>query len=454
MKELFEKIMMLVTTLCLVFGILPVERVFADVPEYRDVAEHYAPVFFHDVYDSSYCGKESDFFTKVDYDGDWVGNNNWDNRDNYEKPAYVYYDVSETETHYYILYQVFHPRDDHPTIFDKHENDLESVLVVAEKDSTEYGEFLYVRTQFHSTFKNYSNDPRVYNAKSSLTGNIDLEDDNKNIDNQSGYRARLYIQQMGHGIESYTGGIDGDDGGIIYRYIGEASIPERTFDTNAGWQEYGYDLLSYDELWDQRDNRGSGKTFDEWGKLDGDNYKIDAAGAPWAEGSGVIWSNPALQFDCTFNVDSDFSHNYLHNDNWIYKITLESVTAHVNEFDKNDPNTDKADVYIDLVMNGNNYVGKDYWMKWDVPVDQPVSIELGKETYGTNHFSSVFNTVYIAQPKDSTINMYFKDYDESNTDDPLGEIQITPSSPNTVRYENVPTSNGKAHVTFTVEYRP
>ncbi|MCA1614311.1 MAG: hypothetical protein LC800_09280, partial [Acidobacteria bacterium] len=75
----------------------------------REIAARFAPVFRHAVGDQA----RGDYPTNFDFDGDWRGDNNWANAGDprFKLRAYVYYAVSETETHYLIHYAVFHPRD-------------------------------------------------------------------------------------------------------------------------------------------------------------------------------------------------------------------------------------------------------------------------------------------------------------------------------------------------------
>ena len=45
------------------------------------------------------------------FDGDWRGDNNWDSADSGTSQAYVYYAAVETQTHWFLIYNLFHPRD-------------------------------------------------------------------------------------------------------------------------------------------------------------------------------------------------------------------------------------------------------------------------------------------------------------------------------------------------------
>src|SRR4051794_32131772 len=73
-----------------------------------EIAARFAPIFFQALGDKA----RSDYITNFDFDGDWRGDNNWNNV-NKDIPlkAHIYYSVAETSTHFFIHYAVFHPRD-------------------------------------------------------------------------------------------------------------------------------------------------------------------------------------------------------------------------------------------------------------------------------------------------------------------------------------------------------
>ena len=75
----------------------------------RVIAARFAPVFYQGIGDK----RRSDLITNFNFDGDWRGDNNWNATDNKKNRlrAYIYYAVSETPTHFFITYAVFHPRD-------------------------------------------------------------------------------------------------------------------------------------------------------------------------------------------------------------------------------------------------------------------------------------------------------------------------------------------------------
>ena len=184
----------------------------------RDVelATRFAPVFYQALGDKP----RSDYITNFDFDGDWQGDNNWNHAGSKEFPlkAYIYYSVSETSTHYFIHYGVFHPRDykggekkgailseliregakrggqyDPTGLADEtalaHENDMEGALVVVQKHGSEVkdGRVVFVESLHHNQFGRYQP-----GDESSM---IRLEDQH----------ALLYVEPKGHGIEAFKG---------------------------------------------------------------------------------------------------------------------------------------------------------------------------------------------------------------------------------------------------------
>ncbi|HYY43396.1 MAG TPA: hypothetical protein VE775_11735, partial [Pyrinomonadaceae bacterium] len=151
----------------------------------RAIAARFAPIF----YQSLGAQPRHDYITNFDFDGDWRGDNNWLHADDPKLPlkAYIYYAVSETATHYFIHYAVFHPRDykggarrgrllsdllnetvkrsgkyDPTGVAEvatvAHENDMEGCLVVVAKDGADvaHGRVAYVETLAHNRFLRYT----------------------------------------------------------------------------------------------------------------------------------------------------------------------------------------------------------------------------------------------------------------------------------------------------------
>lgn len=247
------------------------------------IAAQFAPVFFQGLGDNP----RADFITNFDFDGDWKGDNNWYNLEKRAYPlrAYIYYSVAETETHYYVHYAAFHPRDykGEPltsALLDSairlslpqlgkvsdatidmindlalsHENDLEGCLVVAAKHGSDliHAQVLYVETMAHNSFYKY----RTAAAPGSLGDLLELE----------GSHPRLYLEPKGHGIYRYTGDrtqLNSGVGGLLtYQYTGTAEDHE-TLGGDADGRTIGYDLVSiYDSFWKLALN-GANDTFGE-----------------------------------------------------------------------------------------------------------------------------------------------------------------------------------------------
>lgn len=113
--------------LCLIF-LLCSFQVQADT---KTIADIYAPTIFQGLGPVP----EADEFTRVDFDGDWNPDNNWDNMPLFSRPRTVYYDVMESEKHFFITYAFYFPRDYAAWCIwvHCHENDFEGMRVTVKK---------------------------------------------------------------------------------------------------------------------------------------------------------------------------------------------------------------------------------------------------------------------------------------------------------------------------------
>jgi hypothetical protein len=131
--------------------------------EMRGVAERYAPILYQRTAGTAEQ-RRFDYPTVFDFDGDWIGNNNWENAADPKLKvwSYVYYSVIESDDYYFLHYAFYHPRD-WSTVQDRydgvldqlqvkykdmvgdsmrkeaefnHENDLEGVLIIVEKHAS------------------------------------------------------------------------------------------------------------------------------------------------------------------------------------------------------------------------------------------------------------------------------------------------------------------------------
>ena len=243
---------LILTVLLLIGG--GVSEAAGQGPTDRQIAEHFAPVFHQGLGSSP----RSDYITKFDFDGDWRGDNNWANAADPGFPlrAYIYYAVSQTRTHYFIHYAVFHPRDYKggeargPLLSDllrtgagivgerdptgllseatsAHENDMEGALVVAAKNGKDLANARvdYLQTLSHNRFLPYS-------RAGSAEGSTSFIAEGNNV--------VLYIEPRGHGIQAHV--VDGATADtrntLIYRFTGKAEDPEVKRESPVG-----YDLL-------------------------------------------------------------------------------------------------------------------------------------------------------------------------------------------------------------------
>lgn len=322
-----------------------IEETITPTPtEISEISEYYAPVIYQDMADDN---PRADYITKFNYDGDWIGNNNWDNLENYKLLPYVYYSVVESANHWFISYALNHPRDTqlwHDLDLLKHENDMEGLLVMVEKDGTRYGRLCCMVTVAHFDFFSF------------VVPDGDIEGNEEDIDGKisfEGSHPRIYIQAKGHGVfgspGDYYGGLIhighwesgfptglpielGGYGGIVYYPGDEAEEPSLDTLKKANAQRVSYKLISIDQLWERRFDIGEGKTFDNYGTFDGDcggmdpTCTEDAAHAPWAWDdtgspisspdnvvSGVIFTDPIKLVSAYFKGGVTKEEKYINN---------------------------------------------------------------------------------------------------------------------------------------------
>ena len=335
----------------------------------REIAVHLAPTF----YQALGPIPRFDYITRFDFDADWLGDNNWHNAANrmLPLPAYLYYAVSETQTHFFVVYAVFHPRDykggnkrgailsevlqygvklvGYFDFFEliqgavlAHENDLEGVMVVGEKKGPSLRDVRVVRmeTLAHNEFLKYE----FAGLKKVDMGPMRLK----------GESVELFIEPKGHGIMAYRGGTNqleaAENGFVVYRYGGSAEEPEslRRATVSNLREDVGYDLVSlYDTLW-ARAQDGENETFGDEHDFtmfsvrmllpSGDDVGIEArpgrvgaslrgeiggrnmARSPWSwfdrrereRALGEWFFDPAETISRHFNPDEPFSLVYIH----------------------------------------------------------------------------------------------------------------------------------------------
>jgi len=191
-------------------------------PSHEELARHYAPVIHQGT------ATDQDFITAVDFDGDWISNNNWQNQPGGDLSAHVYYSVAETDSHWFLFYALFHPRDytDEPCEESDgcHENDMESIQMVVRKDGTAHGQLQAVETLAHSDIHLYRADDSV--GKNALKVEVDVR-------LEEGH-PEVYVETYGHGI--YAKRIILVPHVVTYRVGDEAQVPEGLADEDVAYR--------------------------------------------------------------------------------------------------------------------------------------------------------------------------------------------------------------------------
>ena len=212
----------------------------ADSDRFRRLAEHYAPF----VAQETWFEPKMDYLARFDSDGDLRGDNNWENAPSGSSQAYVYYAGMETRTHWFLIYNFFHPRDysDRCLIGSCHENDNEGLVLTIRKDGSDFGELRAMESLAHNVVYSQTPENDVRSGAHRIDARLALAD---------GVRPTIFIEAGGHGVLGATNEhsfFDADSGeftsgsGVTYVYKGRAERPRHPNDRNVG-----YELLP---IWD------------------------------------------------------------------------------------------------------------------------------------------------------------------------------------------------------------
>nr|WP_241680221.1 hypothetical protein [Metabacillus mangrovi] len=270
-----------------------------------DLASKWAPVHYQDTDSTDY---DADYLTAANFDGDWNMRNNWENQsqDLRKLKGSAYYSVSETETHWFVIYSFYHPRDwtDYPDfVLDTHENDLEGAMMIVRKDGSPSGSLEGMVTVFHNHFYSYTpaGSP-LTDGEENIDGTIQMTDG----------RPATFQEAKGHGLKAWDGKEFPGGDGVIYKPAGEGSVPSSGNGRNAAYKLIS--VMEPDGLWDRRNNS---ETYASFGTFAGDNGKDNAANAPWgwddsddSPGRGAMALDPAALTDAYFDGLGAFSRNY------------------------------------------------------------------------------------------------------------------------------------------------
>lgn len=201
---------------------------------YLPLAEHYAPF----IAQATWFQPKADYITRFDFDGDWKGDNNWDSTPSGTSQAYVYFAVIESETHWFLIYSFFHPRDysDNCVGGSCHENDSEGMILTVLKDGSEFGRIQVLETLAHDNVYSYRLDRRVRKGVHGFDGDFLLVEET---------RPAVFIESGGHGVYSAGDGHSKYDlsrdefspgTGVTYVYKGRAERPRHPDDRLVGYQ--------------------------------------------------------------------------------------------------------------------------------------------------------------------------------------------------------------------------
>ncbi|HEX6764757.1 MAG TPA: hypothetical protein VF103_04750 [Polyangiaceae bacterium] len=284
------------------------------------IAYHFAPVHYQAVDRDGTNGLEgrADFVTRVDFDGDWDGRNDWENAARFPLPGAAYYSVVETATHWFAVYMFFHPRDWANSLFDtEHENDSEGMLLAIARDGSRFGRLEAAVTVVHSDFFSF------LPVESRWAGGGESVDGVLELDAATG-RPLTTQEARGHALKARQR--DAPFDGIVYT---PSLVPAPAPNTHERRASYVLvDVFEPGGLWDRRDDP---KLFASRGSFAGDRSggcgsggilcTENAAHAPWGwddsdDGDvrpGEMATDPAhlatLYFRVPERVASGYSYN-------------------------------------------------------------------------------------------------------------------------------------------------
>lgn len=266
-----------------------------DCPGCRALVDHYSPVILQDFGTTP----AADIPTRFDFDGDLIATNNWDNLLRFATPATVYFDVIASESHWFITYGLFYPRDyQRPCLpILCHENDFEVLRLTVKKVVNEpFGKPEVLETFAHGFLRSQKNPLTVWRGKPSVV---------------------VISQAGGHGIYAYT-----DAERLTWGQVEYSQAPGGV----------SYQLLPLSWFWEQRQSVGFdglwNSVFDYSGtRFQGRNLPRTFGGSkhrayyevqpPWSmrpRGSqledGDWFLDPAYTFCRLYRCDNEFSLKY------------------------------------------------------------------------------------------------------------------------------------------------
>lgn len=243
----------------------PIEKVsFRQSPKPKDpylyLVEHYAPFIAQE----TWFEPKADYLARFDYDGNWKGEDNWENLEHGSSQAFVYYGVTETSTHWFLIYNFFHARDysDICVVGTCHENDNEGMILTVRKGATRFGTLEVMETLAHNNIYSFTNNRRIKKRAHNIDGRLPLYKKSHPI---------IFIEAGGHGV--YGAGARASlfsaetmsfrrNTGITYVYGKTAGRPRHPNDRNIS-----YALLPIYKEWWERGNQPTDEANDTFDKF-------------------------------------------------------------------------------------------------------------------------------------------------------------------------------------------
>jgi hypothetical protein len=327
----------------------------------RAIAERYAPILYQRTAGTA-DQRRFDYPTIFDFDGDWIGNNNWENAADPKLKvwSYVYYSVIESDDYYFLHYAFYHPRDwstvqeRYDGVLDQlqvkykdmvgdamrkeaefnHENDLEGVLIIVEKHAAGGPQPVAIETIAHG------HRPRALIENTDLAVTTGTTTPMRVDEGHT----LLYIESQKHGVHAYNGEQSTSDQPIIKMQYGKTTEWSQVKDGEAT-----YELVPiYKTFWKHaRETHARSTSFGtviDFGStfcdvagsrhpdceigavgaaLRGDHLRPDSALTPWAWGDSEDPTFPAGAwfFDPLLVVQRHFDRADVHN-SYLYNLYL------------------------------------------------------------------------------------------------------------------------------------
>lgn len=319
-----------------------------------DIAARYAPVIYQEV-----DRGRMDYLRRIDFDGNWNALDNFNavQAGRGDDKAWVYYEIKETESHFFVTYVLYHAGKQSNSWVKfirklrTHENDLGGITVVASKTAPVGREVEAVFVADGEMMRVYENMPKKrdgervrWSTNEGLWhGPVRFVDevDHPLVDLQRTH-PQIWVDSKEHDPYGYTGRDDRDafegDDGIVYAPTGSAEVPKDTKGTPVGYglrplsEVYGH--LSAEDFATQDDRVSEGPKLPA--NMRGDDGLDDRARFPWAwryyvheetrqnrsddshrtqwVEEGELFRDPVKTLGTLFVLPDSFSRRYTRND--------------------------------------------------------------------------------------------------------------------------------------------